>query len=402
MTSAATHSRFSSISAAPPDPILGLSEAFAADPNPDKMNLSVGVYKDADGRTPILDCVREAERRMVDAQATKGYLPIDGPATFAEHVRRLVFPDSIAADRVATVQSPGGTGGLRVAASLIADQMSGASVWLPNPTWANHKNIFAAEKLNLGSYRYLGEDRTSLDAAAMLEDLQKVPAGDVVLLHACCHNPTGIDPTEDQWRQIAAVLAQRGALPLIDFAYQGFGEGVEADRRGIEIVLDACDEAIVCNSFSKNFGLYSERVGGVTAIGPDASGIANVRSQMKRLIRSNYSNPPRHGGEVVVTILDDDSLTQQWRAELEAMRVRIDRIRNQFVDAMAAGSRGKDFEFLRRQRGMFSFSGLTPMQVDELRSRYAIYIVGSGRINVAGIDESRMDYLCDAVADVTE
>ena len=393
--------RFDAISAAPPDAILGLTEAFKADPNPDKMNLSVGVYKDASGNTPVLECVKEAERRLVDRETTKGYLAIDGLADYRDQVRRLVFGDRLEAGRVAVVQTPGGTGALRVAADFLRDQLSPARVWLPNPTWANHPAIFSSAGLETETYRYLASDRTTMDADGMLDDLrQRAQSGDVVVLHACCHNPTGVDPTPDQWRAIADVVSERGLLPLVDFAYQGFGEGLDEDAAGLHAVLDAVDEAIVCSSFSKNFGLYSERVGALSLVAAAGNTAAKALSQLKRTVRCNYSNPPRHGAAIVAAVLEDAELTAGWHRELESMRERITRLRTSFVDGMRRVAPDHDFSFLLDQKGMFSFSGLTPMQVDELKSRHGIYIVGSGRINVAGMSEERMDTLCQAVAKV--
>jgi aspartate/tyrosine/aromatic aminotransferase len=261
--------------------------------------------------------------------------------------------------------------------------------------------VFAAAGLPSEVYRYLGDDRVSLDLDGMLDALRSATRpGDAVLLHGCCHNPTGIDPSPEGWQRIAEVLAEKQLLPLIDFAYQGFGDGLEADALGLKTVLEHVDEAIVCNSFSKNFGLYSERVGSVAAVAADAPQAEAVRSQMKRLVRANYSNPPRHGGAVVATILGDPELKQLWRDELDAMRQRIDALRQQFVETMRSTGGGHDFSFLLKQKGMFSFSGLSPMQVDELKNKHSIYIVGSGRINVAGMVESKMDTLCNAVASV--
>ena len=399
-TASLPDARFASLSAAAPDAILGLTEAFNADDRPGKMNLSVGVYKDRDGTTPILGSVKEAERRLVENESTKGYLPIDGHPDYRHAIKRLVFGDGVDHDRVATLQSPGGTGGLRVAAAFVADQLGRPTVHVPNPTWANHRNILQAEGLDVATYDYLADDKRRLDFDAMMTSLGNLPAGDVVLLHACCHNPTGVDPTADQWREIAGVLADRRVLPMLDFAYQGFGDGVDEDAAAIRTVLQRCDEAIVCNSFSKNFGLYSERVGGVSVVaaGADAAGV--VTSQMKRLVRANYSNPPRHGAAVVATILDDGELERRWHDEVAGMRQRIAALRDQFIDTMKSTGDGYDFEFLRPQRGMFSYSGLTAMQVDELKTKHAIYTVGSGRINVAGMREDRMEDLCRAVASV--
>lgn len=398
-----TESHFSHLSTAPPDAILGLTEAFVADTNPDKMNLSVGVYKDSTGQTPILKCVKEAERRLVESEKTKGYLPIDGHADYREHVRRLLFGDLVEPGRVAVLQTPGGTGALRVTADFVASQIPSARIFMPNPTWANHGAVFQAAGLTTESYRHLAADRTSLDFDGLVEDLKtKTRAGDVVLLHACCHNPTGVDPTKEQWDQIAEVVQQQRLLPLVDFAYQGFGHGLQEDAAGLHAILGQTGEAIVCNSFSKNFGLYSERVGAVSLVARDETQAGVAKSQLKKVVRSNYSNPPRHGGAVVATVLDDEKLTATWLEELREMRERIANLRKQFVDTMKTTGNGHDFSFLLKQQGMFSFSGLNPMQVDQLRNEHSIYIVGSGRINVAGMSESRMDWLCNAVASVIE
>ena len=401
-TSNTTH-RFADIQTAPPDAILGLTEAFLADKHPDKMNLSVGVYKDASGQTPVLRCVKEAERRLLETEKTKGYLPIDGLPEYREAVRRLVFGDLVDAGRVATLQSPGGTGALRIAASFLASQLAPLRIWVPTPTWENHNAVFGSEGLPIESYRYLAADRTSFDFEGMLDDLRtKTSQGDAVLLHACCHNPTGVDPNAEQWDAIAALLAEKQLLPVIDFAYQGFGHGLSEDTTAIAAVLKSCDEAMVCNSFSKNFGLYGERVGAMSLVAADESAARAAQSQLKRLVRCNYSNPPRHGGAVVATVLADDGLTEMWHQELTEMRERIKRLREQFVETMKTSGRGHDFSFLLEQSGMFSFSGLNKMQVDQLKAEHGIYIVGSGRINVAGMQEAKMDQLCAAVAQVLE
>jgi aspartate/tyrosine/aromatic aminotransferase len=393
--------RFSVIQTAPPDAILGLTEAFKADPNPDKINLSVGVYQDETGQTPILKSVKAAEQKILEDESTKGYLSIDGLPEYRDDVRKLVFADTITADRIAVLQSPGGTGALRIAADFMRTQLPEARIWMPNPTWANHPAIFAAAGLPAETYHYLGDDRTSLDLEAMLTGLRgNAKPGDAILLHGCCHNPTGIDPTPDDWKQIAALIAEKRLLPLIDVAYQGFGEGIEQDAFGLRTIMEHVDEAMVCTSFSKNFGLYSERVGAVSLVAADAQQCDAAHSQLKRVVRTNYSNPPRHGGSIVATILADADLTKLWKEELETMRLRITRLREQFVETMKSTGQGYDFSFLLRQKGMFSFSGLSPMQVDELKSKYGIYIVGSGRINVAGMNETKMDSFCEAVASV--
>lgn len=393
--------RFSVIPVAPPDSILGITEAFNADPNPSKMNLSVGVYKDQTGQTPVLKSVKAAEKKILEDEVTKGYLSIDGLPEYRDDVRKLVFGESVAAERVAVLQTPGGTGALRITADFMRTQLPQARIWIPNPTWANHPAIFDAAGLPTDTYRYLGDDRTSLDLDGMLGALREnARPGDAILLHGCCHNPTGVDPTPDDWKQIAAVIGEKNLLPLIDFAYQGFGDGIEQDAHGLRTILNSVDEAIVCTSFSKNFGLYSERVGAVSLVASNADECNAARSQLKRVVRTNYSNPPRHGGAIVATILADAELTQQWKEELEAMRLRITQLRTQFVETMKSTGKGHDFSFLLRQKGMFSYSGLTPMQVDELKSKHGIYIVGSGRINVAGMVETKMDSFCEAVASV--
>jgi aspartate aminotransferase len=398
-----TSRRFASLSTAPPDAILGLTEAFLADPNPNKMNLSVGVYKDASGQTPVLRCVKDAERLLIENEATKGYLPIDGHAGFRDHVRDLVYGTPFDRSRVVVLQTPGGTGALRVASDFMAAQLAPLRIWTPNPTWANHHAIFAASGVPIEPYRYLAADKTSLDFEGMMDDLgNKASAGDVVLLHACCHNPTGVDPAADQWRQLAALICEKGLLPLIDFAYQGFAEGLDEDAAGLRTILESNAEAIVCSSFSKNFGLYSERTGAISLVAGNAKQATAAQSQLKKVVRSNYSNPPRHGGAIVSTVLDDAALTETWHQELREMRLRIASLRGQFVETMKTTGRGYDFSFLLDQKGMFSFSGLNAMQVDRLRTEHGIYIVGSGRINVAGMSEQRMEWLCEKVAAVIE
>ena len=394
---------FQDVSTAPPDAILGLTEAFVGDANPRKMNLSVGVYKDATGQTPILRCVKEAERRLVESESTKVYLPIEGLADYRQHVRKLVFGDTVDASRIALLQTPGGTGALRIAAGFLTAQLSAIRIWIPNPTWANHGAVFSAEGLAMDQYRYLGADGKSFDCDGMIDDLKnKTSLGDAVLLHACCHNPTGVDPSGEQWREIAATISEKKLLPVIDFAYQGFGEGLAEDTASVREILAVCDEALVCNSFSKNFGLYGERVGGLSVVTASADAARAVQSQLKTVVRCNYSNPPRHGASIVATVLDDIDLTKMWHQELAEMRTRIKQLRIQFVETMKTSGAGHDFSFLLPQNGMFSYSGLNKMQVDELKSKHSIYIVGSGRINVAGMSEDRMDGFCQAVASVLE
>lgn len=396
---------FDTLQMAPPDAILGLSEAFKKDTNPAKINLAVGVFKDARGSTPILACVKEAERRLVERETTKGYLPIDGDAGYALDVQRLLLGaehEIVTSGRAATVHTPGGTGALRVAGDFLHQCYPGASIWVSKPTWANHAGVFNAAGLQVKSYRYFDAANNALDLTSMLEDLQQAPAGDVVLLHGCCHNPSGIDPTGEQWQQIATLVAERKLLPLVDLAYQGFGDGLRQDVTGLLALCGPGQELIVCSSFSKNFGLYNERVGALTVIAADAALAATALSQVKSAVRANYSNPPAHGAAVVATILNDPELRAGWEQELAAMRDRINAMRRLLVERLAAAGAKRDFSFIQQQRGMFSFSGLTPLQVDRLRTEYAIYIVGSGRINVAAVSEENVDRLAQAIVTVLD
>jgi aspartate/tyrosine/aromatic aminotransferase len=391
---------FETLSTAPPDPILGLTEAYNKDPNPDKINLSVGVYQDASGNTPILRCVKQAERRLLDEETSKGYLSIAGMSQFAGQVRDLLFGpehEIVRSGRSATAQTPGGTGALRVAADFVKQTFPHARIWCSTPTWANHPQVFRFAGLEEKQYAYLNASKNGLDIEGMIRDLEQVPAGDVVCLHACCHNPTGVDPTTEQWERIAQVVHQRRLLPLVDFAYQGFGRGVVEDRQGLlQLCREGC-ELLVCNSFSKSFGLYSERVGGLTIVADSRSSAEAALSQVKTCIRANYSNPPQHGAAIVATVLADSQLRSLWEEELAQMRNRIWQMRQLFVQTLKQQGIDRDFSFIANQLGMFSFSGLTPLQVDQLRSEYSIYIVGSGRINVAGMTQQNMDRLCTAI-----
>ncbi len=395
---------FESLSQAPPDAILGLSDAFKHDPNPRKINLSVGVYKDEQGNTPILACVKEAERRLLSSEKSKGYLSIEGHPEYASRVQELLFsPDHevLTSRRAVTAQTPGGTGSLRVAADFLKKHFPQAKVWLSKPTWANHGAIFAAAGQQVESYAYIDASGQNLDFPALLAALQKIPSGDVILLHACCHNPTGIDPTPDQWKQIAALVHQRGLLPLVDFAYQGFGDGIIEDAAGLRELAQPGHELLVCSSFSKNFGLYGERVGALTLLAGNSEAAQRALSQVRISIRTNYSNPPTHGAAIVATVLGDAGLRKQWEQELAAMRDRIHQMRQLFVETMRRKAPQHDFSFLGQQKGMFSFSGLSNLQVDELRTKHAVYVVGSGgRINVAGMTRENMEPLCSAIAAV--
>lgn len=394
---------FETISPAPPDAILGLTEAFKADPNPEKINLGVGVYKDDSGQTPILSAVKKAEARLLEKETTKSYLPISGSPRYAAGVQQLLFGEGhalIAGGRVQTAHTPGGTGGLRVGGDFLKKIRPEASVWVSNPTWANHKAVFAAAGLAVKEYPYYDAETRGLDFDALLETLGTIPAGDIVLLHVCCHNPTGVDPDAEQWEKIAEVAEVAGWFPFFDFAYQGFGVSVEADRAPLELFASKNLEFAVAASFSKNFGLYNERTGSFSIAGPDKDAVAAAFSHVKTSIRSNYSNPSRHGGAIVEEVLGDAELTREWRQELDDMRERIQELRAALVQGLSARGLDRDFSFITRQNGMFSFSGLSPEQVNTLREKHSIYIVGSGRINVAGVSRSNLDALCDAMATV--
>lgn len=398
---------FEHVTAAPPDPILGLSEAFGRDSRPGKINLAVGVFKDAQGKTPVLESVRAAETRLLAEETTKSYMPIGGAPAYGQAARELLLGadhPALAADRVVTFQTPGGTGGLRVAGDYLKQNHSGKTLWVSDPTWANHHGIFSAAGLTVKTYPYLDPATNGLNLDAMLGVAQGMREGDIWLLHGCCHNPTGVDPTEQQWGQIAAAAQAYGVLPLIDFAYQGFGAGLTQDAAGLRAVLEVNPEALVCASFSKNFGLYRERVGAFHAIAKDADTAASVGSQIKTCIRRNYSNPPAHGGAVVTTILNDPALRTAWENELTAMRDRINGMRTDLqagLDQRGVSLAPEGNGFITRQNGMFTMSGLTKAHVQALKDDHAIYIVGSGRINVAGITPDNLPVLCDAISAVT-
>lgn len=382
---------------APPDAILGLTEAFKADPRPEKVNLGVGVYKDESGATPVLQSVKEAEKRLITAETTKSYMPITGEKAYGDEVQKLLFGN--VCDRAVTAHTPGGTGALRLAAELLKE-FSSRAVWVSSPTWANHKNIFAAADLSVKEYPYYNAETKDLDVDGLFSALKNVPTGDCVLLHACCHNPSGVDLAPEQWKQIANIASQNGFSVLVDFAYQGFGESIEADRAGVEAFLNSGVEFMVASSFSKNFGLYRERTGALTVVTTSAENAATAASHVKKTARVIYSNPPAHGGLIVTTILQNDELSNVWKKELDAMRDRINGTRKLLADGLAVRDVPADCSFITRQRGMFSFSGLNKEQVNALREEKGIYIVGSGRINVAGLTPGNMDFVCDAVAEV--
>ncbi len=394
---------FEQLEMAPADAILGLTEAFKKDQNPNKCNLGVGVYKDADGKTPILESVKRAEKKLLEQESTKSYLPIPGSAEFEAVVQEMVFGvghEVITGKRAATAHTPGGTGAVRVGADFIKRMYPEKAIWLSKPTWANHPNIFKAAGLEVKEYEYYHAETKSLAFDSMLESLKAIPEGDAILLHGCCHNPSGVDPSLEQWEKIGEVLEQRNLLPLVDFAYQGLGNGIREDAEGCLALCRPGRELLIATSYSKNFGLYRERCGALTVVGASEDAAKKAFSHVKKCIRTNYSNPPSHGGAIVAAVYNDPELRSLWEEELKQMRDRINGMRKLFVETLKAKGVERDFSFISKQLGMFSFSGLTKEQVGVLRDKYSIYIVGSGRINVAGITEDNIDMICQAIADV--
>jgi len=394
---------FERVSAAPADPILGLNEAFASDPRTDKVNLGVGVFMNDDGVTPILATVKEAEVRLLKGETTKSYLAISGDPEYDAQVQGLLFgkdSEIIANNRARTAQTPGGTGALRIAADFMRRELGVERIHVSDPTWANHGNIFKSAGLEVVSYRYYDPDTMGLDFDGMLEHLQNVPESEAVLFHGCCHNPTGIDPTFEQWQQLADLAKRRNFVVLFDFAYQGFARGMDEDAAGLRAFAEQVPELLIANSFSKNFGLYNERVGAMTLVASDRHTADNAFSQVKTIIRGNYSNPPAHGAKIVATILTDDALRAAWIQEVADMRDHIQVLRDLMVKKLADRNAKRDFGFISHQNGMFSFTGLTPDQVKQLKEDYGIYMVGSGRINVAGMSKKNIDAVCDAIAAV--
>lgn len=397
---------FETVETAPPDAILGLTEAFQSDPNPAKINLGAGVYKDETGVTPVLAAVKEAERRLLERETTKNYLPIEGTPEYGRLVEELLFGaghEILAERRAVTAHTPGGTGALRLAGDFLQDHRPGTGVWVSDPTWVNHHQIFTAAGLAVTPYPYYDPATRGLAFDRLLETFRSLPAGAVVILHGVCHNPSGVDPTPEQWEVIARTLAERRALPLVDVAYLGFAEGLREDTAPIHTLARHHPELLVATSFSKTMGLYRERVGALTVVTATRGAAAAVLSQLKRTIRASYSNPPSHGGAVVAEVLGDAELRDRWCTELGAMRRRITVMRQRLAAQLDArglhlGADGNGF--ITRQKGMFSFTGLTREQVAELRERHSFYIVGSGRINVAALTEANVGRLADALAEV--
>ncbi len=387
----------------PNDPILGLSIAYAKDTNPNKVDLGVGVYKNDAGQTPIMRAVAEAEKLRIARDTTKAYTPPAGVPGANEVSTRLVFGDghlAVEAGRVRTVQAPGGCGALRVAAELIQRAKPGANLWVSTPTWANHIPLLGSAGLKLREYPYYDYANHSINFSAMLDTIKQIPRGDLVLLHACCHNPSGADLTRAQWDQVAEVLVERGIIPFVDMAYQGFGEGLEEDAYGLRMLATRVPEMIVATSFSKNFGLYRERAAALSLVFANPQEADAGFSQMLNVARAIYSMPPAHGATIVDIILHSDELTQLWHSELTQMRERIADLRVQLVQSLNSLQQARDFSFIAQERGMFSFLGLTVEQVHKLKNDYSIYMTDNSRISVAGLTVEKMDYVSKAVVAV--
>jgi aromatic-amino-acid transaminase len=396
-------SLFAAVEMAPRDPILGLNEQFNADPNPAKVNLGVGVYYDDDGKLPLLKCVAQAERQMVEAPKARGYLPIDGIAAYDTAVQGLVFgadSEALKSGRVATVQAVGGTGGLKVGADFLKRVNPAAKVMISDPSWENHRALFEGAGFAVENYPYYDAARGGLNVEGMLGALGQAPAGTIVVLHACCHNPTGYDISPAQWQQVIAAVKSRGLVPFLDMAYQGFGEGIAEDGAVVAMFLAAGVDFFVSTSFSKSFSLYGERVGALSVVCESKDEADRVLSQLKRVIRTNYSNPPTHGAQVVATVLTTPALRALWEEELAGMRVRIKEMRRALQDKLQAAGVRQDMSFITRQKGMFSYSGLSKDQMQRLRSEFGIYGVDSGRICVAALNSKNIDAVVSAIAKV--
>jgi len=396
-------SLFSAVELAPRDPILGLNEAFNADPRTTKVNLGVGVYFNEEGKIPLLRAVREAEKARVELAAPRGYLPIEGIAAYDSAVQKLLLGNDsplIADGRVITAQALGGTGALKIGADFLKRLNPAGKVAISDPSWENHRALFEYAGFEVVNYPYYDAATHGVKFDAMLEAFNSYPAGTVVVLHACCHNPTGVDLTPAQWQQVVETVKARSLVPFLDIAYQGFGENIEADAAAVRLFAKTDINVFVSSSFSKSFSLYGERVGALSIITSAKEEAARVLSQLKRVIRTNYSNPPTHGGSVVAAVLASPELRATWEQELGEMRDRIRAMRNGLVEQIKAAGVDRDFSFVNNQRGMFSYSGLTSPQVDRLREEFGIYAVGTGRICVAALNTRNLEVAANAIATV--
>ncbi|MFN9030664.1 MAG: amino acid aminotransferase [Betaproteobacteria bacterium] len=397
-------SPFSSVDLAPRDPILGVNEAFAADTRTSKVNLGVGVYYNDEGKIPLLEAVKEAERLRLEAAQPRGYLPIEGLAAYDTAVQSMLFGTQAAllsSGRLVTAQALGGTGALKIGADFLARFNAGAKVLISDPSWENHRTLFESAGFKVATYPYYDAATHGVRFEAMLGTLREAPAGTVVVLHACCHNPTGVDLTEAQWREVVAVVRERRLLPFLDIAYQGFGDGIEPDGAAVRLFADFGVPFFVASSFSKSFSLYGERVGALTIVTSDKDEATRVMSQLKRVIRTNYSTPPTHGASLVAAVLTTPALRQMWETELAEMRERIKAMRGALVEGLKARGVTGDFSFILKQRGMFSYSGLTAEQVVRLQKDFGVYAVSSGRICVAALNSRNVEHTCDAIAAVS-
>ena len=394
---------FENLQALPPDPILALTPAFRADPNPDKIDLGAGVYKDEQGNTPVMRAVKHAEQQLLASQQSKAYVGPNGAPGFNDAIARLAFGDGLfksLGERRVTLQTPGGCGGLRLAAEFLAKANPSATVWLSDPTWPNHGPLLGAARLRIESYPYYDFDSHTVRFDAMLERLSGAAKGDVVLLHGCCHNPCGGDLTVDQWRQVRDLALEKGFTILIDMAYQGLGDGIEADVAGVRMLAESLPELLLVSSCSKNFGLYRERTGALSVICASGEVARAAASQLAATGRANWSMPPDHGAAVVQTIMEDPALRADWEQELAEVRNRINGLRSDLVAALRDTGLKRDFSFIEGEKGMFSFLGVTPEQAETLVSRYSIYLVKSGRINIAGINQANIGYLARSLAEL--
>jgi aromatic-amino-acid transaminase len=383
------------------DPILSLNEAFQKDPRTAKINLSIGIYFDDEGRIPMLASVREAELAVVNAAGARPYLPMEGAANFRSAVQALLFGEGhAAANRTVTIQAVGSSGGLKVGADFIKRYFPASKIYVSDPTWDNHKAVFEGSGIAVETYPYYDATTGGLRFDVMLEALSKAPAKSVVLLHACCHNPTGVDLTNAQWDALIPVLRERELLPFLDMAYQGYGDGLVEDTYSVRALAAAGLSFFVANSFSKNMSLYGERCGALSVVCPDAAQAANVLGQLKATIRRNYSNPPAHGGQVVAKVLTDPKLRKQWEAEVVEMRTRIQAMRKSLHEVLSARLPGRDLSYFLTQRGMFSYTGMTAEQVDRLREEFGVYLIRSGRMCVAGLNTRNVEATAEAFAQV--
>lgn len=390
-----------SLTALPPDAILKLIAEHDADGRPDKVDLGVGVYRDEAGGTPIPKAVKKAEQRLVETQVSKAYIGSAGYADFNARMERMAFGDAMeGSGRVTTLQTPGGSGSLRIAAGLLLRARPGCRIWVSDPTWNNHVPLLGGAGLTLETYPYYDPATNRLRFDDMIGALGEVPEGDVVLFHGCCHNPTGMDPDRAQWDQIAGIVAERGLVPFVDIAYQGLAEGIDEDRYAIEVLAAVADEMLVSSSCSKNFALYRDRVGTLSVVSANAEQNAVTRSQLMQIVRTMYSVPPDHGAAVVSLVLGDDALRSEWLGELAEMRGRLQSMRRLLVDALAARAPDSDFSHIVAANGMFSFLGVSVEQVARLKQEFGVYLVDSGRINVAGITSDNVDYLAESIAAV--